>query len=144
LKQLKEESDQKTADYRTSAAALSEYRDFLGTTYVPVARAVLVFLAVVCIVVAIARRAGSRAPSFVAAACCLVLLVVVSGVSMSLGQRDAELPKDTQMARLDESKLPAADKLAKSPGTWKCCTKELWKGRRLAWRAAPARAWVAA
>src|SRR5262249_53218976 len=38
LRQLKDQSDKTTADYRTSTAALNEYRDFLSSAYFPAAR----------------------------------------------------------------------------------------------------------
>jgi hypothetical protein len=115
LRQLKEESDKTTGDYRTSTAALNEYRDFLSSAYFPAARIVLVLLAVICVAVAIGRRAGSRMPSYAVAVCCLVLAVVVSGVSIMIGPGGSGLPQSTAMARLEASNLPAADKLAKSP-----------------------------
>jgi uncharacterized protein YfaS (alpha-2-macroglobulin family) len=114
LRQLKEESDKTTADYRTSTAALNEYRDFLSSAYFPAAKIVLVLLAVICVAVAISRRAGSRMPSYAVAVCCLVLVAVVSGVPMMVGQGDRGLPKGAVQIQV-AGHFPALDKLAKAP-----------------------------
>src|SRR5439155_1133489 len=64
LKQLKDESEKVNGDYKVAAASLSEYRDFLQTTYLPWAKIVLLVVAAICVVIALARRAtASRVAS---------------------------------------------------------------------------------
>jgi len=47
LKQLKDESEKVHDDYKTAAAGLNEYKDFLLTTYLPWARIVLLVVAAI-------------------------------------------------------------------------------------------------
>lgn len=121
LKQLKDESEKVNGDYKVAAAALNEYRDFLQSTYLPWGRIALLIIAVISVVIGLARwttasrvepapgeslgaftrpRSLGAIPLFVVAACCVLLFVGLTIRPIELSGA-AKLPADDMIAKSD-------------------------------------------
>jgi uncharacterized protein YfaS (alpha-2-macroglobulin family) len=117
LKQLNEESEKTSADYRTAVSALGEYKDFLNATYLPWARIVLIVIAGATLIIGLRRwatasrggpghasapgetsaRRRSALPVFVATVGSVVLFALL----MKVPVESTNLPPADRVARFD-------------------------------------------